>query len=97
VYERKFTYTSTTHTSTTAYAGNVGKRKTHGKIAVGNPLATACLPIGEKPVSKFHYGPSLIVFYPIQVGPRSKTMNKKSPLYFVLSLIVSIFVQTLPA
>ena len=27
MYERKFTYTSTTHTSTAAYAGNVGKRK----------------------------------------------------------------------
>jgi hypothetical protein len=27
VYERKFTYTSATHTSTVAYAGNVGKRK----------------------------------------------------------------------
>jgi len=29
VYERKFTYTSTTHTSTAAYAGNVGKRKNY--------------------------------------------------------------------
>jgi hypothetical protein len=27
VYERKFTYTSTTRTSTAAYAGIVGKRK----------------------------------------------------------------------
>jgi len=27
MYERKFTYTSTTHISTAAYAGNVGKRK----------------------------------------------------------------------
>ena len=47
MYERKFTYTSTTHTSTAAYAGNVGKRKLHGKIAVGNPQATACLPTGK--------------------------------------------------
>ena len=29
MYERKFTYTSTTHTSTAAYAGNVGKRKNY--------------------------------------------------------------------
>jgi hypothetical protein len=39
VYERKFTYTSATHTSTAAYAGNVGKRKNYKKMQKQIPKA----------------------------------------------------------
>ena len=41
VYERKFTYTSTTHTSTAAYAGNVGKRK-NNKIKNAETNSRGC-------------------------------------------------------
>jgi len=43
VYEQKFTYTSATHTSTAAYAGNVGKRKTHGIFKSGELIETSAI------------------------------------------------------
>ena len=48
MYERKFTYTSTTHTSTAAYAGNVGKRK-NNKTKIAETNSKGCYILKEHP------------------------------------------------